>query len=33
MIIHWWRFSSIMSSAVTMSAAFAHLMELPAKMQ
>src|SRR5438552_17777116 len=27
------RFSSIMSTAVTMSAAFAHLMELPAKMR
>lgn len=28
-----WRFVSIMSSAVSMSAAFAHLMELPAKMK
>jgi hypothetical protein len=27
-----WQFSSIMATAVTMSAAFAHLMELPAKM-
>jgi Domain of unknown function (DUF1772) len=28
-----WRFSSIMSTAMTMTAAVAHLMELPAKMQ
>ncbi len=27
-----WRFSTIMSTAVSMSAAFAHLMELPSKM-
>ena len=27
-----WRFSTILSTAVSMSAAFAHLMELPSKM-
>ena len=32
MALRLWRFSSIMSTAVGMSAAFAHLMELPAKM-
>jgi hypothetical protein len=28
-----WRFSAIMSTALTMSAAVAHVMELPAKMR
>jgi hypothetical protein len=30
--LYLWRFSSIMSTAVTMTAAFGHLMELPPKM-
>jgi hypothetical protein len=31
--LEWWRFASTMTTAISLSAAFAHLMEMPAKMR